>query len=85
MVKSNLRNINALKRVRDSEKLKPYITYQKDGRVVRHKSLFIAKAIAKSQSLSGRRGFVDKNVGNSTRSIFAFEPKLKFIRKPSKR
>ena len=74
------KDIKALKRFEQSKRKTPYITYRKDGRIDRHKTLIKAMIIAKGQALLGRRGFVDTDKGKFTRSIKIFEPKsnLKF-------
>lgn len=66
-----------LKKFEAKLKKKPYITYRKSGRMDWHSSLLKAKLIAKAQALSGRRGFVDKDMGKTIKNIIVFHPKKK--------
>ncbi len=70
-------DILAIRRLERINRTKPFITYGKGGKVIRHSSLSKATAFAKGQSLIGRRGFVDKDEGKFTRSVKIFEPRLK--------
>ena len=75
--KLTAQDIKALKRFEAFKRKTPFITYRKDGRIDRHKTLIKAVIVAKAQSLLGRRGFVDTDRGKFTRSIKIFEPRMK--------
>ena len=78
MVKLSKKDREALKRFNEEKKKRPFITYEKDGRVVRHKNLKLATLSAKKQLLLGRkRAFVDKDMGKFTKSIKILERKIK--------
>jgi len=70
-------DVAAIRRLEKQRRIKPYITYNKEGVVSRHKFLFVASRIAKTQASRGRRSFVDKDIGKFIRSIKIFEPKRK--------
>lgn len=72
---------NLLKTIKERAKIYPYITYKKDGRIVRHKKLSSAIVSAKSKAFLGRRAFVDKDLGTHVKNIKTFEPRRKIRRR----
>ena len=83
--KLTAQDIKALKRFEAFKRKTPFITYRKDGRIDRHKTLIKAVIVAKGQALLGRRGFVDTDRGKFTRSIKIFEPRTKISTKKRRR
>lgn len=72
----------AIKRLEIKEKRNPFITYGKNGRVFRHRTLLQANISARKQSLLGqKRVFIDKDMGKFIKSIKIIEKRPKIIRK----